>query len=226
MGDTSEAGAVLAIWQDLAADAEPMVNEWYNREHHPERVDVPGFLSARRYVAQRGRPKYFIFYRTSGLEVLTSPAYLERLDHPTPWTRRAMPNFRNNARSACRMVSRLGRGEGGTVMTLRFAAAPGGEMELQSWLAGHALPTALSCEGMVSAELWRADPAASRTETEEQRLRGAPDALADWVVMVSANHREQLERARDDALSAPALEANGAHAPDVGLYRLLFALDR
>ena len=72
-------GGVLAIWQDFAPEAEQMVNEWYNREHHAERVAVPGFLSARRYVAITGRPKYFVFYETESFEVLSSPAYRERL---------------------------------------------------------------------------------------------------------------------------------------------------
>ena len=36
-----------------------------------------------------GEPRYFNFYVTQSADVLRSAAYLTRLDHPTPLTRRA-----------------------------------------------------------------------------------------------------------------------------------------
>ncbi len=168
---TAAQPGILALWLDLAPEAELEVNEWFNREHHAERIGVPGFLAARRYVAERGAPNYFIFYRTRDLGVLTAPAYLERLNHPTPWTRRAMPHFRGTSRSACRELARLGRGEGGMVATLRFGAATGAEARLERWLCDTALPAALGSTGIVSAELWRADRSG-----EQSRHRRAPDA--------------------------------------------------
>ena len=39
---------------DAAHDAE--FNRWYDREHIEERVAIPGFLEARRYVAHDGKP--------------------------------------------------------------------------------------------------------------------------------------------------------------------------
>ena len=223
MTDTPQ--GILALWLDLAPDGEAMVNEWFNREHHAERVDVPGFLTARRYVALRGQPRYFIFYRTRDLAVLTSKAYLARLNDPTPWTRKTMPFFRNTSRSACRPLVRLGRGEGGIVLTLRFGTAPGQDARLEAWLRDAALAAALERPGMVSAELWRGDPASSDVATEERRMRGAPDVVADWIVVLGGNHAEQVEQAQAECLDADALRANGGTAPEAGTYRLLFALD-
>ena len=221
---TAAQPGILALWLDLASEAELEVNEWFNREHHAERIGVPGFLAARRYVAERGAPNYFIFYRTRDLGVLTAPAYLERLNHPTPWTRRAMPYFRSTSRTACREIARLGRGEGGMVATLRFGAATGAEARLERWLCDTALPAALGSTGIVSAELWRADEAASNPDTAERRMRGGPDALADRVVVLSGNHAAQLETAGAEHITRD-LGANGGTAPEIGIYRLLFALD-
>ncbi len=53
---------VLAIWNGIAEEAEADFLAWHVREHIPERVAVPGFLRARRYVALRGEPRYFNFY--------------------------------------------------------------------------------------------------------------------------------------------------------------------
>jgi len=58
-----QAGA-LAIWHDVLPEAEAMVHHWYNREHHLDRVTLPGFLSARRYIAITGTPKIFFLYET------------------------------------------------------------------------------------------------------------------------------------------------------------------
>lgn len=222
---TAAPEGILALWIDVAPDAEDELNEWFNREHHAERVDVPGFVSARRYVALRGAPKYFIFYRTRDLAVLTSPAYLARLNQPTPWTRRTMPHFRNTSRSACRPLVRLGRGEGGVVATLRFGTADGADTRLEAWLREAALPAALEQPGIVSAELWRGDPGASNVDTEERRMRGGPDMVADWVVLVTGNHQQQVEVASAACLDGTAIKSHGGSLPNVGVYRLLFALN-
>jgi hypothetical protein len=134
---------VMAFWNDIAAGAEDDFNHWHVVEHIPERVGVPGFLRGRRYVAHDARPKYFNFYETESLATLTSPAYLERLNDPTPWTRRAIQTFRNSNRTLCRVVASVGRGEGAAMLTLRFALAPDGEGQAQDWLAGTLMPALL-----------------------------------------------------------------------------------
>ena len=40
---------LLAVWNDIAAEDEAEFNAWYVEEHVPERLGVPGILSARRY---------------------------------------------------------------------------------------------------------------------------------------------------------------------------------
>ena len=51
-------GMLITLTEVKARD-EREFNEWYNREHIDERVDLPGFRRARRYVAVKGDPKYF-----------------------------------------------------------------------------------------------------------------------------------------------------------------------
>ena len=56
---------ILIVWTDVAAEIETDFNEWYNREHLPDRIlRMPGFLRGRRYVADAasmetaGAPKF------------------------------------------------------------------------------------------------------------------------------------------------------------------------
>lgn len=81
-------GFLLVMMQPPAAMEEEF-NAWYDTEHVPERLAVPGFLNGRRYVATDGHPRYLAFYDIEALEVLESAAY-HAVSGPnfTPWTRR------------------------------------------------------------------------------------------------------------------------------------------
>jgi len=67
-------------------------NAWYDLEHLPERLSIPGFRSARRWVAERapGEGKYLATYELDSVAVLSSPRYLSFFQQPTPWTRRCL----------------------------------------------------------------------------------------------------------------------------------------
>jgi hypothetical protein len=61
---------LLAVWTDVAPEAEAEFNEWYNSEHIPERLAVPGVLAAQRYQAVEGQPKYIALYELADVNVL------------------------------------------------------------------------------------------------------------------------------------------------------------
>ena len=94
--------AVVAIWNDVAPEGRDEFYEWHNHEHMPERAGIPGFLRGRRYQAGDAKPEYFTLYEAADASVLSGPDYLERLNNPTPATRRVIPNyFRNMVRGVC-----------------------------------------------------------------------------------------------------------------------------
>ena len=98
----------LVIWHDPAPDAESDYNEWHSKEHMLERVGVPGFRRGFRYVALEGAPRYLNLYEVDELATLTSRPYLDRLNDPTPWTRRVVPQVHNNSRTLCRVIASAG----------------------------------------------------------------------------------------------------------------------
>ena len=218
---------ILAIWNDVAPGGDAEFNHWHTQEHVPERVGVPGFLRGRRYVAVSGSPKYFTLYETETAETLASPAYLARLNDPTPWTQRALPLFRNTIRTACRITLSLGCGVGGVMTTLRLGPAPGREEALRAWLTGTTLPALVERPGIVGAHLAEADLAATKVPTEERKLRDREDEVARWVLLVEGIETDAVESACRHHLSPEALGRRGA-SPEtaLGVYRLLFCLSR
>ena len=98
---------ILAIFNDCRAGREDEFNAWFQGEHLQERLAVPGFLFGRRHQAISGTAGYFNFYLVESPEVLTSKPYLERLDDPTPMTKRVRSEvFLNMNSTGCRRTIR------------------------------------------------------------------------------------------------------------------------
>ena len=189
--------AAVTIWCDVSPEVREEFDDWHAHEHMPERLSIPGFLRGSRWVGDDGR--YFMLYETQSEATLTGAAYLERLNNPTPWSRKMMPHHRNMVRGLCRVEGSAGTALGQALLTVRFS----GESKLD-------LAALASRKGLVSAHLLRniAHPPA---QTAEQKLRGG-DAAPDWIALVSGYSAE--------AVASVAGELKGV----AGLYRLAYIL--
>lgn len=78
-------------------------NAWDDTEHLVERLAIPGFRSARRWVAEvaPAEGKYLATYELDSPAVLSSPEYLARFEGATPWTRRCLESAVVFRRWAC-----------------------------------------------------------------------------------------------------------------------------
>ena len=180
----SDAEGVLVIWNDIAEDWEAEFLKWHVREHIPERVSLPGFLRGQRYVAIDAKPRYFNFYEAQDAAAFGSDAYRDRLNNPTPWTRKVVAQFANTGRTICRRVAAAGRGDGAFVETARLSVAAGPAF-LES-MKKRALSAFVSQDGVVAATLLQGVPSASSGDSAEKKLRSQPDQVADWVLIVEA----------------------------------------
>ena len=94
---------LLMVWTDIDAEFEAEFNRWYDEEHVAHLLQVPGFLSAGRYVALKGGPKYLAIYELEDHNVLRRAAYLDHVKYqPSPQrsktgTSRVGRNFLRNA---------------------------------------------------------------------------------------------------------------------------------
>ena len=195
---------ILAIWTDCAAEGEADFNEWYNREHLPERVGVPGFLMGARYRAAAADRTYFTWYRTVDVDVLASKPYRDRLNDPTTWTGRVMRVFRNTIRSAMTIEGEAGTAAIGAWATVLRADEGLGAVDLEACAAA---------EEALSATRWHLDMAATGSPTAEAAIRG-PDAQAERVVLVQTTTEAAARRA------AAAFVGQG----EVGVYALMAVL--
>jgi hypothetical protein len=116
----SNFSVLLAIWNDVVPERTEEYEAWHALEHVPERVWVPGFLGATRYVALgAAQPHYLTLYEVDSVNTLETPAYADLVEHPTDWSASLRPAFRNFLRQPCQIVAHSGRSAGGWIVALR-----------------------------------------------------------------------------------------------------------
>ena len=82
---------LLMVYSDVPADLDEEYNRWYNEEHLAQLLSIPGVLSAARYEAVAGGPKYLASYELASAEVCQSEAWLNVTQNPTEWSKRMSP---------------------------------------------------------------------------------------------------------------------------------------
>ncbi len=217
----------LFFWHDLNEGFDSDYEAWHSQEHMPERLRLRGFLRGRRYRNTGLGPKWVIWYEVADPSVLSAPAYMARLDNPTPWTQRIVSEFGKTSRTVCSVAASFGRGVGAFVLALRLSAAEGQEKALEDWLTGIALPELATRPGLSGAHLLIGDLERSQTDNHEKHLRRNPDSYVRRLILVEAYDDVALRAAALSALSSDNLVAHGA-APDSerGIYVLRHALGR
>jgi hypothetical protein len=171
--------AAVAMWWDVAPEVRAEWEDWHSSEHMRERLAIPGFLRGTRWVALSGEPSYFVLYEVAELATLTGGAYLDRLNNPTPWSRKMMPHHCNMVRSLCVLREGWGGGVPHALATTRFSPTSGAAR----------LPRG---PGLTGAHLLQSQPM-SGTPTVEQKIRGG-DASADWVMLVGGYDVEAVTK--------------------------------
>lgn len=211
--------AAMILYYDIAGDNADH-DEWHTYEHMHERLSIPGFVRATRWVAKAATPNYMVIYELSGTDVGTSAAYLERLNHPTPWTTEMMARFRNMIRGFSDIVAGSGFGFGHAALSVRFTPRENEESTLRERLERETLPALAAQRGMASVHLFRPGPPPPMTA--EQTLRGR-DTPMPWLLLATAYDADVLGKAASGHLRPDALEWAGA-APGVatGTYLLQY----
>ena len=104
----SEAKALMTAWTHVAPEHEKEFNAWYDAEHLPEIVALPGFLSARRYACESAVPKYLAWYEAADETVEPGPHLKKYLADSAPSMKHIAPNLQNRERMNFRLMRDVG----------------------------------------------------------------------------------------------------------------------
>jgi len=205
----------LAIWSDIEPEALTDYQHWLTREHTTERVTTKGFLGSRVFRAdRRDINRFFILYELEAPEVLDGPAYLARLNTPTPWSQRIMPQLGNFVRGGGVIVARAGRGEGSIIAALRIE-----HLAQQPKRLADAI---VALDGIAAVQIGATDHARTSVATVEKGMRQREGFFGGLLIIEALEEaclRGALRRATELAPEAVA----GVGDPEI--YHGIFALD-
>jgi hypothetical protein len=204
----------LAIWSDVEPDHLTDYRHWLTREHTTERVTTKGFLGVRVFRAVRNDiNRFFILYELENPEVLDGPAYLARLNAPTPWSQRTMPRLGNFIRGGGVMTARAGRGEGSTIVALRIERLPPNPQAFTDAI--------VALDGVAAVQLGATDLARTSVPTVEKGMRKDEGVFAGIVIIEALDVAALRGALREAVQMAP--DIGGVNEPEI--YQGMFALD-
>lgn len=146
--------ALLLVMMEPTSHVEEEFNEWYDTEHIPERMSVPGFLSSGRYVTQEGCPKYLSVFDLENSKVLESDEYIKMSPaSPSPWTRRMFRHVRGVKRYVYDQISpgnilTSNKADGMLLIVEDLASTK--EKEINQWYEKEHIPRLMAMEGVIN----------------------------------------------------------------------------
>lgn len=221
---------MLLTFTEVAPQHEEDFNEWYNREHVDERVFMPGFRRARRYLAADSatRVKYFASYETGTVQDLCDPEYMKLLGDQSPWSKSVMARFTHFDRLTLTCTIDLAHGVAGAAGIARFMPAEAEREGLRTTLRDTVLPELAARPGMLGACLLENDLAVMN---EGLRAQGKPvpdQQTAEWVVILDAMTPAIAGDALEAGFGSDRLADAGVPTGDVetGRYWFVFGNQR
>ncbi len=205
----------LAIWSDVEPGNLTDYRHWLTREHTTERVTTKGFLANRVFRAVRSDiNRFFILYELEAPEVLDGPAYLARLNAPTPWSQRIMPQLGNFVRGGGVVTARAGQGEGSTIVALRIERLPEAPQRLADDI--------VAFDGIAAVQIGATDVARTSVPTVEKGMRQNEGVFAGLLLIEALDEQSLRSAVRKAAEIAPDVLGN---VGDIEIYQGIFALD-
>lgn len=183
-------------------------NEWFDREHLPERVRIPGFLDARRYESVAAPVRYVQIYNAVDFQTLDSAPYRAALATQTDWSIHHISRFIRPTRVVGRLVHSEGVARGVAVVFIRLRPLAGARMlpTLERYLALRDAP------GVGSIHLVEGDAELSKPVMTDGPYVGSEDCY----VVIECTSVAAAERVASGL--EPPDRAYG-QLVDVGVYR-------
>ena len=93
-------GTILVVMMEVDPAHEEEFNHWYDDEHLPERLEIPGYISARRFKLEEGEGvlKYLCIWELEDGSPLRSEAYQAQQRRPSDLRERAHASIKQRMR--------------------------------------------------------------------------------------------------------------------------------
>ncbi len=211
---------LMIVLVDIPADKEEDFNRWYNEEHLPEILGMPGILNGARYEAVKSGPKHLACYELESPGVLQSDAFKNRSN--TEWAQRVSPrligtNFTHNVYEMIHpaaLTPEIARSDMAPVLQMGRMSVPAErDAEWNQWYNTVYIPNYEKVPGCIRGRRWKA-------------VQGEPQ----YAVLYELEHEKVSEsaewlRQREIDPTTPRIRGFMTHAPgSPGIWKKTFQL--
>ncbi len=108
--DKQVGATVLIVMMEVDEADDEVFNKWYNEEHLPERMSIPGYISARRFMLDpedgqnNNVMRYLCIWEMENDSPLQSQLYKDQNAKPTPTKEAANAVVKQRARGLYRQI--------------------------------------------------------------------------------------------------------------------------
>ena len=191
---------------DFSTAYEDEFHDWYDLEHIPERMRVPGFINAERWIAADNPKVAVATYDLETFGVLTSPDYQAIGGaNGSVWTKRVTAKAKRIMRFVGNQLvpgdAAAPAGAGG-LLVASMNVDPAAEAEFNEWYNSEHLPQLGAVPGVLSARRFQAgEPAVERKYLALYHLQSPEVAASDawqkaagtpWTARMRPHFRELL----------------------------------
>jgi hypothetical protein len=198
------AKGILIAAMDFSDAAEDEFHDWYDLEHLPERLRIPGFLNADRWIGIDDPKISVATYDLDDVGVLHSPPYLAvGGDNASPWTKRTAKFRKTILRYEGEQLfpgDRIAPGEPAALFLIGMNVAAEHDHEFNEWYNSEHIPALAVVPGVVCARRYRGSGGtqryvalyhlASAEVIRSEKWRSAADT--PWTQKLRPYFRDQL----------------------------------
>ena len=199
----TKGNGIFLVYTDIDPVHDEEFNAWYDTEHLGDLLKMPGFLSAARYVAVKGGPKYLAVYELATADALKSPEFQHYRANPTPWSRRMSPvvigkNFTRTlgAQIFPGKVEIADRGWAPALQIGRMSVPASVDREWNEWYNGEYIPGYRKVPGVIYARRYRVVEGETGYATVYEFEHDKVSESQEWAYQ-QANSSPNSERMRD-----------------------------
>ena len=208
-------GAILLVYTDLIDEKyDEEFNAWYDTQHLPQLLGLPGVLDAARYVAVKGGPKYLAAYEVESVDTVLGPTWENR--PIPPWDKRMSPRVvgKNFTRILGEQIFPsgpidTGQGLPPALQIGRMSVPEDVDAAWNAWYNEEYIPGYLKVPGVISSRRYRVvDGNVRYTTVYEFESTEVPDT-AEW------NHQRENSSPKSGSMREAMTMASGSP----GVYR-------
>jgi hypothetical protein len=148
--------SILFSQMEPPAELTGEFHDWYENDHIPARMALPGFQGARRFRALDGEPAYLAVYELDDLEALQGDGYRQLKAAPSALTDRMLGLVHGFTRFTCEQIADIGEPVYGDYLSaVAFAVPDEFTEEFDRWYEDEHVPMLLEAGDWLRVRRYR-----------------------------------------------------------------------